>query len=273
MKRVKKVVSMFLSSLLLLLLLGTFSLPSNVSAKESVKLSASKKTIYINQKHTLKIQKTNVIWKSSKPSVVKVNQKGVIVGKRKGTAKISVISKSTKKTIATCKINVKDYGKKKVDFSSEAVVYEVSNKGKTENGYANLEQTIAISNVKERNRFIRFIRNNYPEGENAKRSDVIKTLKKYNKKFFEEHVLLYSMSVAEGVPVKYVEAQANSVVKKYSGGKLTALVKTQYAEVVPEDVAIDSAIHTRFQCYFTAVKKTDIKGVEVFKHIDKEIER
>ncbi len=44
-------------------------------------------------------------WKSTRPSVVKVNKNGVVYGKKKGTAVIKATSKYTKKTV-TCKVTV-----------------------------------------------------------------------------------------------------------------------------------------------------------------------
>ena len=154
---------------------------------------------------------------------------------------------------------------KKIDFTSEVVVYEVPG---AKNGYDALKQTIVISSVKERNNFIRFIRENYPEGDGTTRSSLIAQLKKYDKRFFKDNVLLYSISVVEGAPAKYINAKTSNVITKYKGEKLTAYIKTQYTEAVPEDIEIDSQVHTRFQCYFTAVKRSDVKNVNTFKHVE-----
>lgn len=60
--------------------------------KEEVKLSKTKKTIYIGEKYTLKIKGTTKKakwWKSSNTKVATVNSKGKVTAKKKGTAEIT----------------------------------------------------------------------------------------------------------------------------------------------------------------------------------------
>ena len=103
----------------------------------------------------------------------------------------------------------------------------------------------------------------------SKRSQVIKQLKTYGEGFFEDNVLIFSLSVTEGVNSKYVNGGTRSVIKKFSGGKLTVYVKTAYSESIPHNEESDDELHTRFNCYFTAVSKKSVKNAEDFKSIDR----
>lgn len=76
-------------------------------ADAAVKLSATKKTVYVGESFTLKVSGTSktVKWSSSKKSVASVTQKGKVTAKQAGTTTISakVGSKSLK-----CKVTVND---------------------------------------------------------------------------------------------------------------------------------------------------------------------
>lgn len=81
---------------------------------KKITLSATKKTLTVGSKFTLKIKKVKpakaskkVTWKSSKKAVATVNKKGVVKAKKAGTAKITAISKKSKKVKAVCKVTVK----------------------------------------------------------------------------------------------------------------------------------------------------------------------
>ena len=72
------------------------------------------RTLTVGSKFTLKIKKVKpakaskkVTWKSSKKAVATVNKKGVVKAKKAGTAKITAISKKSKKVKAVCKVTVK----------------------------------------------------------------------------------------------------------------------------------------------------------------------
>lgn len=83
-----------------------------VAAKDVTKKAVS---VYSGSKKTLKVlvspsnAKKKVTFKSSKPSVASVTKKGVITGKKKGTAKINVTvtGKDNKKTKTYVNVNVK----------------------------------------------------------------------------------------------------------------------------------------------------------------------
>lgn len=62
-------------------------------SKEEVKISKTKKTLYIGEKYTLKIKGTTKKakwWKSSNTKVATVNSNGKVTAKKKGTAEIKV---------------------------------------------------------------------------------------------------------------------------------------------------------------------------------------
>lgn len=84
----------------------TAAIPGGVSAKGKVKLNKKKVTIKVGQKVKLKLKNTKkkVKWNSSKKKVASVTAKGVVKGKKKGTAKIT--AKCGKKKYV-CKVTVK----------------------------------------------------------------------------------------------------------------------------------------------------------------------
>ena len=92
-----------------LLITGTM-VPGGASAKGKIKLNKKKVTIKVGQKVKLKLKNTKkkkVTWKSSKKKVASVTKKGVVKGKKKGTAKIT--AKCGKKRYV-CKVTVKARG-------------------------------------------------------------------------------------------------------------------------------------------------------------------
>lgn len=87
-------------------------LGENISVQAaSVKLNKKKLTLKVGQTYTLKVKgtKKKVKWSSSKKSVVKVNSKGKITAKKKGTATITAKVGSKK---YKCKVTVKSAGSK-----------------------------------------------------------------------------------------------------------------------------------------------------------------
>lgn len=102
---------------LLLICTSVLAVPSTAEAAAKptkITLSATQKTLYVGEKYTLKVKKVSpnkaskaVKYETSNSSVATVNAKGLIVAKKKGTATITVTSKSNKKAVAKCKVTVK----------------------------------------------------------------------------------------------------------------------------------------------------------------------
>lgn len=84
----------------------TAAIPGGVSAKGRVKLNKKKVTMKVGQKVKLKLKNTKkkVKWKSSKKKVAAVTSKGVVKGKKQGTAKITAKCGGKK---YVCKVTVK----------------------------------------------------------------------------------------------------------------------------------------------------------------------
>lgn len=102
----------------LLVCASVLAVPTSVEAatKKPTKITvtATKKTMYVGEKYTLKVKNVSpakasktVTYKTSNKAVATVNAKGQIVAKKKGTVTITVTSKSNKKAKATCKVTVK----------------------------------------------------------------------------------------------------------------------------------------------------------------------
>lgn len=108
-----------------LLITGTM-VPGGASAKGKIKLNKKKVTIKVGQKVKLKLKNTKkkkVTWKSSKKKVASVTKKGVVKGKKKGTAKIT--AKCGKKRYV-CKVTVKARGE------YQESIYETARPGSTQ---------------------------------------------------------------------------------------------------------------------------------------------
>ena len=96
-----------------------------------VKLSAASKTIYIGKTYTLKATVTpstatnkNITWKSSNKSVATVSSKGVVTGKKAGTATITCTTEDGSYK-ATCKIKVtKFHAVKSVELNRRSVTLD-----------------------------------------------------------------------------------------------------------------------------------------------------
>ena len=109
MKLFKRILIAILISSSLIIVTPTLipSLPtSNIVQAASVKISSTKKTLYVGSKYTLKIKgtKKRVKWTTSNKKVATVTSKGKVTAKKKGTATITAKVGNKK---YKCKITVK----------------------------------------------------------------------------------------------------------------------------------------------------------------------
>lgn len=111
--KVRKSVALALSAMMAFTVLSTAPDADAAAKAKKITLSATKKTLTVGAKLTLKVKKVKpakankkVTWKSSKKAVATVSQKGVVKAKKTGTTKITATSKSNKKVKATCTIKV-----------------------------------------------------------------------------------------------------------------------------------------------------------------------
>ncbi|MGN1118193.1 MAG: Ig domain-containing protein, partial [Acutalibacteraceae bacterium] len=113
---------------------GNYTAVCKVNVKThatGVKLNVSSKTLYIGNTYTLKATVTpstatnkNVTWKSSNKSVATVSSKGVVTGKKAGTATITCTTEDGSYK-ATCKIKVtKFYAVKSVALNRKSVTLD-----------------------------------------------------------------------------------------------------------------------------------------------------
>lgn len=106
----------FFVVLTLILTMGMTTVTANAAVKPTkITVSCAVKTIDIGSTTTVKVKKVtpskagkSVKYASSNKAVATVNSKGVVTGKKAGTAKITVTSKLNKKVKATVKITVKN---------------------------------------------------------------------------------------------------------------------------------------------------------------------
>ena len=96
MKRIKKLLTAFMVSLVLLCGVSVIcpDLAVTTVKAATIKINKTKITLIKGQKYKLKIigTKSKVTWKSSKKSIASVNAKGVVTAKKIGTAKIKNFS-------------------------------------------------------------------------------------------------------------------------------------------------------------------------------------
>lgn len=245
---------------------STFSASTKYSKPTSITLSEESQTIYINQSTKLSVDSVTpsysaktVKWQTSDKSVATVSS-GVVKGVGTGTAVISAVSTLDDSVKAECVVTVEDYGKKTIDNTSTAIVFNVPS-----NDYSTLnDSSVLINTYSELNEFIDYIKSNYPEY-----SNIISQMEKYNEEFFNDKALIYNRTTTFGIDSSYVRAEVTSCLKKFNNGKLTAYVKASYFDDAPLDTEIDNEYHTRFNCYFTEVSKADIEDVQKIKLIEK----
>lgn len=110
---------------------------------KKITLNRTKLSMYVGEKVTIKVKKVTpkksnkeVIYKTNKKSVAIVSKKGVVTAKSKGSAKISVISKSNKKIKKVVKVTVMDKPKEQISQNVQN-----NNSGK------NAQNTLEMNNV------------------------------------------------------------------------------------------------------------------------------
>lgn len=120
MERVKRILTIIMTLALVMVFAGISPMTVNAAKKKinvkKVEITKPNSTVLVLKKgktYQLKTKVTpsnasnkKVIYKSSKKSVVTVNSKGKLTAKKKGTAKITVISKQNKKKKDTIKVIV-----------------------------------------------------------------------------------------------------------------------------------------------------------------------
>lgn len=136
MQKKLKTLGMVLLAFTLTTAVGVSVNTETASAKKvnAKKLTLKKKklSMKVGDKKTLKVtvkpKKATLKWKSSKKKIATVSKKGVVKGKKKGTAKITVTSGKKK---ATCKVTVKQvFNINAVEVVNSKVVRVTLNKAK-----------------------------------------------------------------------------------------------------------------------------------------------
>lgn len=100
----------FFSLLVFIFIVAILAPSQSVLAAKAIKLNTTKKTLYINDKYTLKVSNApkKIMWKSSNTKVAKVSNSGVVTAKTKGKATITAtIGAGSNNTKLTCTITVK----------------------------------------------------------------------------------------------------------------------------------------------------------------------
>ena len=105
-----------ITGLLLIFLCTGLVIPAHGNAAQKKwKLNVTKKTLTVKKSTKLKVKSfkktanSKIHWKSTKPKIASVSQKGVVKAKAKGKAKIraTILIKGKKKATLTCNITVK----------------------------------------------------------------------------------------------------------------------------------------------------------------------
>lgn len=111
---------------LAIVLTGAIALPGMASGtlvSAKAKCTTKKMTLQVGKKKTIKIKgkvkKAKYMFKSSKPSIAKVNKKGTVTAKKVGKAVITITEKKKAKKIVIGKVNVIVKNKKEVKKTVE----------------------------------------------------------------------------------------------------------------------------------------------------------
>lgn len=117
----KRTMKMLMVALVFMLAVSLAGTTASAATAKKLKMKKKKVTIEVGQKKklavTVKPKKAKIKWSTNKKKVATVSKKGVVKGKKKGTAKIT--AKSGKKK-ATCTVKVKKASK--YDISSVVVL-------------------------------------------------------------------------------------------------------------------------------------------------------
>lgn len=129
MKTTIKKISLFMLSLAVVLTMAASTgMNSEAASKKPTKitLKATSKTVDIKGKVKVSVKSVkpskaskSVTYKSSNKKIATVSSKGTVIGKKKGTVKITATSKKNKKVKSTIKITVKDLKASSVTMSKK----------------------------------------------------------------------------------------------------------------------------------------------------------
>ena len=156
MKLLKKLLIALLIGLSIIFIVPTVvpELPnSNIVQAAKVKISTSKKTLYVGNKYTLKLKgtKKKVKWTSSNKKVATINSKGKVTAKKKG---ITTITAKVGNKKYKCKITVKSKKSISKKQSQSRTVYITRTGYKYHRSYCSyLRQSkiaISLKNAKSR---------------------------------------------------------------------------------------------------------------------------
>ena len=115
MKRLKKVVAVFMILAMCMGSLSGMTMTNLAASKEvtAITLNTKSKSLTVGQTYQLKVDEVTpkgadkgVIWKSSNSKVAMVSSNGKVTAKKSGNATIRAISKENNKVKGTCKIKV-----------------------------------------------------------------------------------------------------------------------------------------------------------------------
>ncbi len=216
-----------------------------VNAK-TLKLKKKKLSIKVGDKKTLKVtvkpKNATLKWKSNKKKIATVSKKGVVKGKKKGTAKITVTSGKKK---ATCKVTVKQtFNLKSVEVVNSKVIRVTLNKAKklTAKDFAVTKKA-------------------YSDAKSSKKLTIASVNNSNNK--------VYELVLATNYDANYDDNAINDedyvsvTIKKLNGVKTKETV--YYASAVPTNVYVGGKTGEviNFNVYYTATYRGYLSGVKV----------
>lgn len=216
-----------------------------VNAK-TLKLAKKKLSIKVGAKKTLKVtvkpKKATLKWKSNKKKIATVTKKGVVKGKKKGTATITVTSGKKK---ATCKVTVKQtFNIKSVEVVNAKVVRVTLNKAKklTAKDFAVTKKA-------------------YSDAKSSKKLTIASVNNSKNK--------VYELVLATNYDANYDdnsisdEDYVSVTIKKLNGVKTKETV--YYASAVPTNVYVGGKTGEviNFNVYYTATYRGYLSDVKV----------
>ena len=291
----KKIVSVLVAVVMIFASMGV--VPSvYAAAPKAITLSKTSKTVYIGQKYTLKVKAvtpkkadTEVKWKTSDKKIATVNQKGVVVGKKKGIVTITAVSKSNNKIKAKCKVYVKKFKTTNIKYKDKIIngggleLLHLYHGGARDRQDPHIIKTYSqLKALKKRIKKYYHISSYYDKESLYFNSElmekyligdeIIEKLNKYDKKFFKTKALYYNCidytSVIEGVDITYSFDCVKVQKKINSKGKLTCTMYVKrtiekfekHKENKNEANYIDDS-----SAYFIELNKKDIKGVQNYK--------
>jgi len=220
-------------------------LPITVSAKQIKQTVYVKHRIQLELPENVKVAPKRMKWRSEKPKIASINQKGMLNPKKAGETKITVLEKKTKKLLAVFKIKVEKFKEEEVSVKYKKYYDYQSFFEESETNYR------VLSSRKEVKEFL----NEYKD---YMQEDLYNALAGYKNKFFKKNVLCLLENTLPGGGMDIEEIGWEKILN--DNGKIC--LQLELTQAFPKDASITCAIC--YDTYVIELKKSEAVNIEEY---------